>query len=593
MKKYDLLPKSLFSFYFSNGIKPFKFVFMTWFALFFIRYIGYNILFPLFTKWFIELFEQPVPIGETFLQFAFPTIVVILVASLLINTVNVFNYTIQDKYIRILIPNKLSEILYGYTWNQSIDYLKNRFPGKISAQIENITNGFSEIFASIFRLVMFIVTFVIIAVMLAQINAVISVIILSVIVINLGWTFLTMKSMNAASAEHSEKKAHLLGKLIDSISNYVVIKMFAGEKYEADYISIDRENSMQAGRDSYFRQRVSWVPPVFVSYSFGTVAIMIMCVYLYATGAIKVSEIVFALSVYASLIDSMDYIIDLMPPFFDSLGGAQQSYNELNRPIAVTDAPNAKALAIKRGKIEFKNLSFKFHKRPVLENVNIVVRPGEKLGIVGVSGAGKTTLINLLMRFFDPNEGQILIDGQDIKSITQDSLRENIAFIPQEPTMFNRSLRDNIGYGLKDATFAQIKAAARNADAHKFIMESPDKYNSLVGDRGIKLSGGQRQRIAIARAFLKNAPILILDEATAALDSETEMVVQKSFKELSAGRTTIAIAHRLSTLRNMDRIIVLDKGHIVEDGTHEKLMCKKNGIYARLWHMQSDGFIQI
>lgn len=236
-------------------------------------------------------------------------------------------------------------------------------------------------------------------------------------------------------------------------------------------------------------------------------------------------------------------------------------------------------------------MSFKYKRKWVLRNFNLIINSGERVGLVGPSGAGKTTLVNLLMRFYEPTQGQILIDGQDIREVSQDSLRENIAFIPQEPTMFNRTLRENIAYGRNGATLQDVKQAAKRAMAHEFIMGTDKKYDSLVGDRGIKLSGGQRQRIAIARAFLKDAPILVLDEATSALDSETEVCIQKSFDELARGRTTLAIAHRLSTLRNMDKIVVLQQGRAVEQGTHSQLL-RRRGEYARLWNMQSGGFLQ-
>ena len=226
----------------------------------------------------------------------------------------------------------------------------------------------------------------------------------------------------------------------------------------------------------------------------------------------------------------------------------------------------------------------------VLKDVTFTVNPGERVGIVGLSGAGKTTLVNLIMRFYDCVSGAIYIDGTDIKKVTQKSLHQNIAFIPQDTTMFNRTIRENIAYGRIGASDEDIFKAAHNAAADDFILTAPKKYDTIVGDRGIKLSGGQRQRISIARAFLKDAPILVLDEATSALDSETEDAIQKSFATLSKNRTTIVIAHRLSTLRNMDKLIVLDKGRIVETGTHKQLL-SKNGIYAKLWKMQSGGFI--
>ena len=304
----------------------------------------------------------------------------------------------------------------------------------------------------------------------------------------------------------------------------------------------------------------------------------------------KLSEIVFTTSVYFSVMGSIGAIVDMIPEIVDKIGSAKKSYDELIIPIDVQDAPNAPALVVTRGKIEFKKVWFKYKNKWVLRDFNLTINPGERVGLVGASGAGKTTLVNLLMRFYDPARGEILIDGQNIRDVTQDSLRESIAFIPQEPTMFNRTVRENIGYGRADASLREIRDAARRASADEFIMATEKKYDSMVGDRGIKLSGGQRQRVAIARAFLKDAPVLILDEATSALDSETEIAIQKSFDDLSAGRTTIAIAHRLSTLRNMDRIVVINHGKILESGTHTQLM-RRGGEYARLWRMQSDGFI--
>ena len=284
-------------------------------------------------------------------------------------------------------------------------------------------------------------------------------------------------------------------------------------------------------------------------------------------------------------------IVNQIPGITERLGSAVKAYSELVVPIEVCDAENAPALQVENGEIEFKNLSFKYKRKWILRDFNLKIKPGERVGLVGPSGAGKTTLVNLLMRFYDPNNGEILVDGQNIRDISQDSLRENIAFIPQEPTMFNRTLRENIAYGKENATDTEIRRAAKRAAAHEFIMGTDKKYDSMVGDRGIKLSGGQKQRVAIARAFLKDAPILVLDEATSALDSETEVAIQKSFDELAMGRTTVAIAHRLSTLRNMDRIVVLKDGHIIEQGTHAQLL-RKRGEYARLWNMQSGGFLQ-
>jgi ABC-type multidrug transport system fused ATPase/permease subunit len=400
-----------------------------------------------------------------------------------------------------------------------------------------------------------------------------------------------IKSIMTSDKVASRSSSSLTGQLIDSLSNFQVVKLFARAKYERKFVRSARNKCITDRIYAGMMQRIFWgIPAIIWGIMFG--AMLLLCANLYLSGEMKVSEIVFTLTVNAVIMGRVAHIVEDMPNMTETLGSASQSYQELIAPIAVQDVPNAPELKVSKGAIDIRNVSFKYNKKLVLNNLSLNIKPGEKVGLVGTSGAGKTTLVNLLMRLYDPARGAIFIDGQNIRNVAQDSLRENIAFIPQDTTLFNRTIRENIGYGRIGASDAEIKRAARRASADAFIMGAPKKYDTFVGDRGIKLSGGQRQRIAIARAFLKDARILILDEATAALDSETEAVIQKSFEELSQGRTTIAIAHRLSTLRNMDRIIVIDHGRIIESGTHTQLLRRRGGIYARLWKMQSGGFIQ-
>ena len=318
-----------------------------------------------------------------------------------------------------------------------------------------------------------------------------------------------------------------------------------------------------------------------------------VAIYMSMTGRMTVGDAAFCIMTYKTVTDTLFEILMKVPDMAKGYSSARGAWRELVRPIAVADIPGARDLTVTHGAIEIKNLNFKFPDGHdyVLRNFNLTIAPGERVGIVGMSGNGKTTLARLLMRLHDVTDGEILIDGQNIHDVSQDSLRRNISFVPQDETMFNRTLRENIAYGRPGATTAQIIDAAQRAGAYDFITRTPRGLSTVVGTRGIKLSGGQRQRVSIARAFLKDAPILILDEATSALDSESESLVQASIEKLTQNRTCLIIAHRLSTLKHVDRIVVLDRGRVVESGPHAELIRKRGGIYARLWQMQSCGFI--
>jgi len=280
-----------------------------------------------------------------------------------------------------------------------------------------------------------------------------------------------------------------------------------------------------------------------------------------------------------------------MPLFFKEIGTCRQALSLIQTPHDITDKPKAEPLKVEKGTITFENVSFKYSpQNSIFKNKNIIIKAGEKVGLVGFSGSGKTTFVHLILRYHDIHGGRILIDGQDISNVTLESLRSNISLIPQDPSLFHRSIWENIRYGKPNASPEEIIGAAKRAHAEEFILKMPEKFQSLVGERGVKLSGGQKQRIAIARAILKDAPILILDEATSALDSVTEKAIQDALQELMTGKTSIVIAHRLSTLSGMDRILVFDHGAIVEEGTHDELL-SLGGHYARLWEMQAGGFL--
>lgn len=496
-----------------------------------------------------------------------------------------------DKFIKYPAYNKISADLYKYVFQQSADFYTASMPGKISSQIHRISESFFESIELVFGSTMgAIIAFVITATGLAEIGWQYAAIITFAVAFRIIWGICTVKKSLRYAGKRSDALNTLQGRLLDALSNFMVVKMFARTQYEQDIVIPARKQYAKDANAAHFWSRFFWAPGNLVMDTICFSAFIILSGYMYTIGQSNIADISFALAVYAGVSSVAFGMVMNIKNFTASWGNAAGSYNALVKPISIQDDENAPELNIKSAHIKIENLRFKYNKNYVINNLSLDVKSGEKIGLVGLSGAGKTTLVNLLMRLYDPTHGRILIDNQDIKHVTQDSLRRNIAFIPQDATMFNRTIKENIEYGKIGATNTEIQRAAKRASAHNFIKKTVNGYDTLVGDRGIKLSGGQRQRIAIARAFLKDSPILILDEATAALDSETESVIQDSFDKLSKGRTTIVIAHRLSTLRNMDKIIVMDHGTIVESGTHNQLL-RRGGIYAGLWKMQSGGFI--
>jgi ATP-binding cassette subfamily B multidrug efflux pump len=323
-----------------------------------------------------------------------------------------------------------------------------------------------------------------------------------------------------------------------------------------------------------------------------------MALSIWQTGGISTGHVAFTLSLVLRLNILLNRLFNQLNGLFRNFGAMQDSMETVVKPIDLTDRPGAGDLVVSKGAVTFENVRFHYGKTDgVIDHLNLAIRPGERVGLVGPSGAGKTTLTSLLLRFFDVEAGRIVIDGQDIRQVRQESLRRSIGMVTQDPSLLHRSIRENIRYGRSKASEADLLEAARKAHALDFIRNLEDKrgrrgFDAFAGERGVKLSGGQRQRIAIARVLLKNAPILVLDEATSALDSEVEAAIQQNLEGLMAGKTVIAIAHRLSTIAAMDRLIVMDKGRIVQQGPHDKLLEDADGLYAQLWQRQSGGFLK-
>ena len=411
--------------------------------------------------------------------------------------------------------------------------------------------------------------------------------------------------MRDRSKDMSEVRSMLTGRVVDSYTNILTVKLFARAREEDAYVrdAVDQHTGMfhaSLRLNTLFGLTLSSLNAMMVT---GTAA---LAIYLWVIGKVEVGTVAMALPLTWQIVNISGWVAWQVTNIFENIGVVQEGMMTIATPIGLTDPPQAPELKVARGEIVFDDVRFGYGREilagedghrsfAVLNGFTLTVKPGEKIGLVGRSGAGKSTAVNLLLRFFDVEEGRILIDGQDISQVTQESLRAQISVVTQDTSLLHRSIRENIRYGRPTASDAEVTTAAELAHAEEFIATLEDwkgrrGYEAQVGERGVKLSGGQRQRIAIARVILKNAPILVLDEATSALDSEVEAAIQESLSTLMAGKTVIAIAHRLSTIARMDRLVVLDRGRIVEQGTHDALL-RANGHYAALWRRQSGGFI--
>ncbi|MDQ7989553.1 MAG: ABC transporter ATP-binding protein [Candidatus Dactylopiibacterium sp.] len=418
----------------------------------------------------------------------------------------------------------------------------------------------------------------------------------------LGWLVLYMGAMRyfvprlgAAARNQADARSLMTGRITDAYTNIATVKLFSHGRREAGYARA----AMQEFLVTVHGQMRLVSAFQIVNHTLNILLVLSttgLALWLWSRGQLGVGAVAAATALALRLNGIAHWIMWEMAMLFEHIGTVQDGMNTLSRPHAITDARGARALEVRQGEIRFEDVSFNYGtERTVIDRLSLTIRPGEKIGLVGRSGAGKSTIVNLLLRFYDVQGGRVLIDGQDVSGVTQDSLRAQIGMVTQDTSLLHRSVRENILYGRPDASDEAMIAAARRAEAHDFIQTLTDPkgrrgYDAHVGERGVKLSGGQRQRVAIARVMLKDAPILLLDEATSALDSEVEAAIQGSLYRLMEGKTVVAIAHRLSTIAAMDRLIVLDQGRIVEEGDHHTLLAA-GGLYARLWAHQSGGFL--
>lgn len=500
----------------------------------------------------------------------------------------IYNYI----YLKTLPKIKAQVIneLYDHIQYHSYSFFQGKLAGEVTNRITEGSRSLEMIFTHLNEDILRKFSVIIFALITMYIvHYAIALIFLTWLIIFVSTSLYFAKNIHHYSAIYSNNKALISGKIVDAIANISVIRMFTSHKFEKKYLFTQTEKAAISDQNMlWFMLKLRY--GLGISCTIMIAAVVYYIVSLRGQNIITIGQCVLVITLCIAITEDIWDLTKEFGDVFEQIGVFSQAISLIQK-YTITDIENAQKLIITHPSIEFQNVTFYYQNQDnIFKNKSVKIEAYQKVGLAGFSGSGKTTFTNLIARLFDIEEGRILIDGQDIKTVTQDSLRRNISIIPQEPILFHRTIIENIKYGAEDATPEEVVAAAKSAYIHDFITKLPEGYNTLCGERGNNLSGGQRQRIIIARAILKNAPILILDEATSALDNLTENLIQRSLKTLMKGKTVLVIAHRLSTLLNMDRILVFDNGHIVEDGTHNEL--KTNGkLYKQLWNAQKGGSI--
>jgi len=511
-------------------------------------------------------------------------------------------FGLHDVLVHQVINPNLSNLIrwqnHRYVLKQSLTFFQNDFAGRIAQRI--MQTGFSlrdsavQAVDALWHVVIYAISAM---VLFARADWWLVVPLLVWIGCYIAALSYFVPRVKARSVIATESRSKLMGRIVDGYTNITTLKLFAHTQHEESYAR--EAMAEQTDKTRLSGRMISGMDFTITAMNglliVGTSA---LALWLWSQGRVSAGTIALTTGLVIRINNMSGWIMWVVNGIFENVGQVQDGMQTIALPRAVIDQPDAKPLQVTRGEVRFEHVGFHYGKGSgVIEGLDLVVRPGERIGLVGPSGAGKSTLVNLLLRLYDVERGRILVDGQDIAAVTQESLREQIGMVTQDTSLLHRSIRDNLRYGKPDSTEAELMQAVHRARADEFIPQLFDAqgrrgFDALVGERGVKLSGGQRQRIAIARVLLKDAPILILDEATSALDSEVEAAIQESLETLMQGKTVIAIAHRLSTIARMDRLVVLDGGRIVESGTHAELL-EHGGLYARLWAHQTGGFVGV
>lgn len=585
-KDYSNLHRSLVLKYFWQVIRNFKFSFFT-IIIFSVIVSGLDVYIPL---QFLKLWNVLSLNNFGLVSIAQSIIITIFILGLLRwglrRIVGFFN-----SYFQANVMAGLRKQAFSYMIGHSRSFFSNNFGGSLTQKIGKYARAFEKLMDRLVNdglplVIKSIGTVIAIYTLVPKYAYILSVFCVIFLVTALIYTKFKLK-YDIISALSDTKTT---GAIADSIGNHSSIQLFAGNDFEIDRVGgVIQEQKKSTLFNWFLWEGLGSIQSLY------SVAIEFIIFWVaigdWKAGLVGIPIIILIQSYLGRLIENLWSFASIVRTFYDGFSDAQEMALILSTPYKVEDK-NIQTLKKVKGEVVFNKVTYIYDKNntKVFDNFSLTIKAGEKIALVGSSGAGKSTFVNLLMRLFNLTSGQILIDGIDISSISQKNLREQIAFVPQDPVLFHRSLMENIRYGRRNATNKEVKEAAEMAHCDAFIDRLPLGYNTFVGERGIKLSGGERQRVAIARAILKNAPILVLDEATSALDSESELLIQDALENLIKNKTTIVIAHRLSTVRAMDRIIVIDGGKIIEDGKHDELINKKDGLYKKLWNMQAGGF---
>lgn len=498
-------------------------------------------------------------------------------------------------HLRLLpeIKALVTKDMYSYLMRHSHAFFQNHFAGSLTKKISDMAENIEAVIDMPFQLFIPRLFSIIIAsiTLFAVVQPIFGIFLFVWSLSFIGFSYLAAKSAEKTSRELSETGAKVEGAMIDSISNVMAVKLYANLPQEISTINKDLEQVIANDRKLQWKYlKVNFAQGTGVTILIGTM----ICSLIYGRmqGTVSPGDFALVMMISLTFLDGVFRVGNDMLQFSKLIGTCNQALSFIKVPHEIKDIEGATDLKVTNGEIQFDKVNFKYtNNQSLFQGLNVTIRPGQNVGLVGYSGGGKSTFIKLILRLIEPQVGNILIDGQDIQKVALRSLRKQIATIPQDPELFHRTIMENIRFGRPEATDHEVIEAAKKAKCHEFISELPEQYLCLVGERGVKLSGGQKQRIAIARAFLKQASILLLDEATSALDSVTEDYIKESLHELMLNKTTIAIAHRLSTLKDMDRILVFVDGKIVEDGTLEALLQNTNGVFYKLWSSQAEGFI--